>query len=226
MEHARPKTIVYIDGFNLYYRALKETVYKWLDLGALFQELLPRNDIIGIKYFTANISAHVDPEAPQRQQVYLDALGTIPHLTIHKGNFMTSEKFAAVVSGASGAPYFRPRSSHCEIDPPPVLVKILKVEEKASDVNLATHLVFDGCRERYEAAVVATNDTDLVEPIKVVTSELGLPVGVACPAATIADSLKEVSTFHRHIRPTHLARAQFPDPLTTPTGVLTKPLGW
>ena len=65
MEHARPKTIVYIDGFNLYYRALKETVYKWLDLGALFQELLPRNDIIGIKYFTARANC-VKSGSPSR----------------------------------------------------------------------------------------------------------------------------------------------------------------
>ncbi len=44
----RKKTIVYIDGFNLYYRALKGTPYKWLDLDAFCRKLLPKNDVIGI----------------------------------------------------------------------------------------------------------------------------------------------------------------------------------
>jgi len=34
-------TNVYVDGFNLYYGCLKGTPYKWLDLGALCQALLP-----------------------------------------------------------------------------------------------------------------------------------------------------------------------------------------
>lgn len=38
-------TNVYVDGFNLYYGCLKGTPYKWLDLGALFQALLPSNKI-------------------------------------------------------------------------------------------------------------------------------------------------------------------------------------
>ena len=31
----KKKTIVYIDGYNLYYGLLKGTAYKWLDLLAL-----------------------------------------------------------------------------------------------------------------------------------------------------------------------------------------------
>ena len=38
-------TNVYVDGFNLYYGALKGTPYKWLDLGALSKVLLPRDTI-------------------------------------------------------------------------------------------------------------------------------------------------------------------------------------
>jgi hypothetical protein len=29
------RTIAYVDGFNLYYRALKGTPYKWLDLNKM-----------------------------------------------------------------------------------------------------------------------------------------------------------------------------------------------
>ena len=43
------RTIVYVDGFNLYYRAVKDTPWKWLDLLALFCTVLgSRYDIIAI----------------------------------------------------------------------------------------------------------------------------------------------------------------------------------
>ena len=52
----------------------------------------------------------------------------------------------------------------------PVLV--FKVEEKGSDVNLASHLLFDAFRGAFDAAAVLSNDSDLVEPIRIVTKEL------------------------------------------------------
>ena len=79
MAAKKPRTSVYIDGFNLYYGALKGTPFKWLDLRALCQAYLPNNDIDHIKYFTARISARPnDPLQPARQQAYLRALSTIP----------------------------------------------------------------------------------------------------------------------------------------------------
>lgn len=41
------RTIVYIDGFNLFYGALKGrgAGIKWLDLAELCRRLLPQNDI-------------------------------------------------------------------------------------------------------------------------------------------------------------------------------------
>ena len=44
---------------------------------------------------------------------------------------------------------------------PNQLVKVIKTEEKGSDVNMAAHLVNDGHRGRYEVAVLITNDSDL-----------------------------------------------------------------
>ena len=67
-------TNVYVDAFNLYYGSLKGTPYRWLDLGALCARLLPKDRINRIRYFTATVSARPDnPDAPQRQQVYLRA---------------------------------------------------------------------------------------------------------------------------------------------------------
>jgi hypothetical protein len=53
------------------------------------------------------------------------------------GSFLLSEKFAGLVK----PPEFRPRVS---LAPPwPDVVKVIKVEEKGSDVNLASHLLLD-----------------------------------------------------------------------------------
>lgn len=43
---------IYIDGFNLYYGALKSTPYKWLNLAEMCRLLLPRYHIGEIKYLT------------------------------------------------------------------------------------------------------------------------------------------------------------------------------
>ena len=49
-------TNVYVDGYNLYYRALKGSLFKWLDLGKLAAELFPEDTIGQVHYFTALIS--------------------------------------------------------------------------------------------------------------------------------------------------------------------------
>ena len=77
------KTIVNVDGFNLYYGAVKGTAYKWLNIKTLCQLLLPKNQIVRIKYFTALVTARPnDPDQPNRQQLLFRALQTIPELEI------------------------------------------------------------------------------------------------------------------------------------------------
>jgi len=69
---------VYVDGFNLYYGALKGRPYRWLNLKTLSEEILPQGrNIEKVKYFTARVSGAIDPDAPRRQQVYLNALDTV-----------------------------------------------------------------------------------------------------------------------------------------------------
>ncbi len=59
------RTRVYIDGYNLYYGCLRRTPHKWLDVVALARNLLPRNQIEAVRYFTAPVSARPhDPDQP------------------------------------------------------------------------------------------------------------------------------------------------------------------
>jgi hypothetical protein len=217
------RTIVYVDGFNLYFRLLeKRPALKWLNIKALAERLLkPVNKIVGVRYYTAHVSGRIDPGAPGRQQIYLDALRTVPEISLHMGAFLLSEKFAGLVQ----PPEFRPRIT---LPPPwPDVVKVIKVEEKGSDVNLACHLLLDAFQNNFDVAAVLSNDSDLVEPIRIVTQVIGKPVGLLSPVSNPNPELNRASSFLRRISVSDLAAAQFSDPLTLPGGViLHKPATW
>lgn len=206
------KTIVYVDGFNLYYGALKGTPFKWLDLLKMSQLLLPRHKIIGIKYFTALVSSRPDdPTKTVRQQVYLRALRTLPGVEIILGHFLS-----------------HPVRMRLANDPPagPAYALVWKTEEKGSDVNLATHLLTDAFRGRFESAVIVSNDSDLVEPIRVVTGELGMRVGVLNPQRHPSKMLAKHATFFKPIRTGVLRASQFADTLEDGVGRIVKPNNW
>lgn len=84
----RMRARVYVDGFNLYYRVLRGTPFKWLDPVRLATLLLPRDwTIYQLRYFTARVSRRLDPRASARQQVYLKAPATLPEVGTHDGRF-------------------------------------------------------------------------------------------------------------------------------------------
>ena len=89
------RVIVYIDGFNLYYglRSRGWRRYLWLDLRRLSENLLrPAQQLEAVRYFTAQISAEShDPDRPRRQGLYLEALQTLPDLSLHYGSYITKE---------------------------------------------------------------------------------------------------------------------------------------
>lgn len=214
------RTIIYVDGFNLYYRLLKgRPQFKWLNIKALAETVLSDgNDVVGVKYFTADISGRFDPDAPRRQRIYLNALSTVPGFSIHKGMFLTSKVFAGLVH----PPDFRPEAELAE--PWPNVVRVIKTEEKGSDVNLATHLLVDAFKDRYDVAAVLSNDSDLVEPIRMVSEELGKVVGLLSPVKNPNPELQAVASFVRRIRNHHLTAAQFPNRI--PDTDITRPGVW
>jgi hypothetical protein len=114
-------------------------------------------------------------------------------------------------------------------DPPdvgPRTVEVIRTEEKGSDVNLATHLLVDGFRSTYACAVIVSNDSDLAEPIRVIRSELGVPVGVVNPHRASKRSRAIDATFFRQVRPSALKRSQFAPVLEDAHGEFRKPERW
>jgi uncharacterized LabA/DUF88 family protein len=219
------RTFVYVDGFNLYYRMLEKKPHlKWVDPVALAEQALSRaNSIDHVRYYTARVSGRVDPDSPRRQELYLQALRTRPRLSIHMGSFLSSTKFAGLVH----PPAFRPELFQQMAEPWPQVVKVHKTEEKGSDVNLACHMLLDGFRGLYDVAAVVSNDSDLIEPIRIVTRELGLKVGLLTPVGNPNPGLRAHATFVRRLSARHVASAQFPDVLKTSEGAsIERPKAW
>jgi hypothetical protein len=210
------KTIVYVDGFNLYYGmkryARQGRSYKWLDVGALCRAELPRDTVTHIHYCTALVQPRPDnPQQDIRQQVYIRALRTIPNLQVHYGRFLT---------WPTRMPLAHPRAGG------PKTVEVIKTEEKGSDVNLATLLLCDGFAGRYELAVIISNDSDLKMSTEVVRRQLKLRVGVLNPGQLISRTLHTAATFYKPIHEAALAASQFPITLTDARGTITKPKSW
>lgn len=195
------RTFVYVDGFNLYNSGLKQDrSIRWLDLKALCQSVLqPHNKIEGIRYFTARISAEPgDLSGPNRQDVYLRALQAhTPEITVHFGQFRSNTRRRPLANPIPG----QPRT-----------VEIIERSEKGSDVNLAVNLLHDAWSDKFDCAVILSNDSDLAEALSLVRS-LNKTVGLITTAKRPTASLSKYAHFFRHITPTNFKHSQLPDPV-------------
>ncbi len=205
------KTNVYVDGFNLYYGAVKGTPYKWLDIRKYCELAFPSATINEVHYCTAIVKdAPWDPQQSTRQRAFIRALETTG-VEVHYGSFLSN-----IVTMPLANP---PRRGSR-------MVQVVKTEEKGSDVALGALLVAHGYQKRYRSAIVVSNDSDLVLPIQIVREELHLPVGILNPHKRFAAELVKVATFRKQMRVGVLKAAQFPDQLFDEHGTITKPATW
>ena len=207
---------VYIDGFNLYFGAVRNTPYRWLNLRELSRRLLRAgHELNRVRYFTARVESRPHAlSAPERQAVYIRALETLPELSIHWGLFRTHPRALPLADGTG-------------------MATVLRTEEKGSDVNLATYLLLDAFDGDYDTALVVSNDTDLLLPIVEVRRRFSVTVGISCPVYQPGRhphrELVEAADFNVHItrkRKKLLRECQFPDVLSDVNGTFHKPPGW
>lgn len=215
----RPTAFVYVDGFNLYYGALKDVPLRWLDPLALAAQVFPAFECVGCKYFSAKVSAQAGtPEQAARQALYWRALRTIPTLEIIEGNFKVRRTWARVAY------------------PPPDMIEIVRAEEKGSDVNLASHLLFDALAGLVGVSLVISGDSDLVTPIRMLTRHFGHPVGVINPQRLSgpdrrrlrgSSQLKQVASYYRGgLTWAQLKRAQLSPEISDEHGCISAPESW
>ena len=212
MAEALHRTIVYVDGFNFYYGAIRGTPWKWLDPVALFQKALgPQNTLVKVKYFTARVQpSPSDPNVNVRQDTYLRALQAhCPLLDLSYGHFLRH----------------RVKMEHA--NPPPPSVDVWKNEEKGSDVNLALHVLNDAWRNTYDCAVIVSNDSDLAESLRLVKAQNHKIIGLVTPGAPrrkTSAQLRRHADFVRPIRTWMLESSQLPNPI--PGTTIHKPARW
>ncbi len=140
---------IYIDGFNLYYGAVKNTRYKWLDIGRLFAMLRPHDEIQTIYYFTAEISG----SHHAHQMAYLSALATLPKLKIILGKY----KLKQVLCGVAACKFRCGRAFYVP-------------EEKRTDVQMALQLTHDAWTDACDRFILVSGDSDLVPAVRAVKS--------------------------------------------------------
>lgn len=130
------RTIIYIDGLNLYH-AIKNTGcqhLKWLDLAALSKKFAPapRFSILSVYYFTAYATWLPTPYKHHREYVRaLGAAGVIPVL----GKFKEKDR-ECVKCGSKWKGH----------------------EEKETDVNIAICMLSDAYDNRFDAAILFSSD--------------------------------------------------------------------
>lgn len=199
------KVGVYIDGLNLYYggRAVvgrSAPGWRWLDLRQLSERLLSQLPGWGergallqrVVYCTAFIDGNRNEAGHQRQTVYVAALeenGSIDHLEQGRfavrwklGMLATKDKRGRPVVYTARWPVTVRDSAGKKVRDARFMVSYLREEEKATDVNVASHLLFDVLTHRVDAAIVISNDSDLRFPIRLARQRV--PVGVVNPSTT------------------------------------------
>ena len=210
-------TNFYIDGFNLYYRALKNRMpqYKWLNIQSFCESLSPDHEVNRVRYFTALLeSSSKNSDVALRQKIYIRALKTLPKVEIHYGRFETRRRLMPLwdpLPGEQGRVWVR------------------RTEEKRSDVNLATHLLLDACHDDFDEAVIISNDSDLTEPARAVRDRFNKSIGVINPDVArkrsadlqSAGSWSFPTIYRRYFRDN-----QLPIEITDATGTFHKPPSW
>lgn len=206
----KPRAFVYVDAFNLYYGALQNTAYRWLNLETLFDRLLPDFDVEKIYYFTARLREKANPrdsEAPLRQKAYLLALGTLDRVKPIYGNFMVH---------ASRAPRRRKRRIFGFQMPSTwsfgKSVDIWKIEEKGSDVSLGSRLALDAATMQADLYLVVTSDSDLAPTVDMILQETDARLAYCPPHHSQSKRLSRCGfEFTVRISPGALRNSQFPE---------------
>ncbi len=213
-------TIIYIDASNLYYGQLRGTADKWLDLEIFSAKLLnPDHAIIAIKYFTSRvIDKSVDQRHAQRQGQYLIALANRPLVEIIEGRYREQAELLAPV---------REPCTSCNKRRTDGRIKVLRITEKMTDVNIADAMLRDAYERRADSLVLISGDTDLAPIVKTVRYHIGIPVLVFNPQKSICNELRRYATFYRNIPPGFAQGCRLPDSFTTADGrTIRCPAAW
>lgn len=201
----KERVIVYIDGFNIYFGILEAGFLncKWLNISKLANSLMQASqELVEIKYFTSRVSNN--PDKQKRQTTYLEALETVG-IKIFYGHYQSD----------------RTECRQCGNIWP-------TFHEKMTDVNIATQIILDAYKDKYDMAMLISGDSDLVPPIKAIHENFkNKRVFVAFPPKRHNASVALVAKGSMMIGRKKLVDSLFEDEIPKKDGyILKKPKEW
>lgn len=230
----------YIDGFNLYKGVLeRRPELKWLNLVSFCEAALHSDELGKIYYFTADVAErYAGDDAPRRQQKYLRVLRN-QGIEVVRGKFSKNYEWKRLVSSRRASIIEPELASHFGLTqraisksfrsamPDSPKANVLRLEEKGSDVNLASYLLRDAYSGHIQNALVITGDSDLVTPIKF-AQQAGVRVTVAVPnRRQKCDALRGAASQLWQIHPTELLPHLLPRTFISKSGrMITRPEEW
>lgn len=224
-------TIVYIDGYNLFYGRLRNTPFKWLDVFKLFQTIAkiqnPSTNIIKVKYFTAPVKANFAShgrDSVTAQNAYHRALEYIYQQRIE------------IIKGYHTVERGYPPSYQKPIDKDD-RVEIWQFEEKQTDVNIALAMYKDARDGEIHQQVLVSNDSDIEPALKLIRADdLDIELGLIIPRSKsetddkkrpTSTSLSQYADWTRtHILDEECQTAQLNDRIATNKKPILKPNYW
>ncbi len=195
-------TLPYIDGYNLYYRLLRGTKNKWLDLYAFAKGLLnDDHEVTCVKYFTSMVVPHpYDAASIERQNIYLQAASLNPRIQVVLGYYT---KKPAVLPARSSACRDCGESKNG-------FVRVYKFEEKRSDVNMAVSVMRDAALNAADSFVLVTGDSDQVATVLTARKTFNKQVLVFDPHEKTCEDLKKAASYYKNISRELPAQCQLP----------------
>lgn len=205
-EQSTKKSIVLVDGFNLYFgiRSLNKPDLKWVNIERLSKNFLHDGQILEkVYYCTARVKENTQKQ--KRQNKYIEALETCKRVELLFGKFKVKQ-------------------SKC----PQCNFPIIKYEEKMSDVNIGVQLVKAASEGDKDEVYIVSGDTDLFSAIKV-AREINpkMKIIVAFPPNRFNNEMKSIADASFIIGKNMLRKSLFKDSLKTKSGyLLKKPKSW
>lgn len=227
---------MYIDGYNLYYGRLRGTPYKWLDVVQLFETHLNHRDqneeLARVFLFTAHALANFasnGQESTNAQQSYHRALKVLheDRIEIVYGKHTYDKNGTLLPVFIKGQPFDRTNR-----------VRVWKLEEKKTDVNLAIRMYSDASKGLYDRIILVSNDSDAEPALEAIKKDFShIMIGVVMPihpppagdepTRRVSGSLANQSDWMlENLKDEQLSSAQLPDQVPTKKKPILKPPHW
>ena len=193
--------------------------YKWLDPSAFVKALLREDhDVVCIKFFTARIRPYPhDEQAIARQNLYLQALKAQPAIQVIEGYYNRNKTWL---------PHIVPKCRECD-GSRNGMARVMKFDEKRSDVNLTSALLSDAFRDFADSFVLLSGDSDYITPVDIVRFELKKQMLVFNPRIDRPSDLMYHATYYKNIPRDLPGKCQLPDEVTLANGrVVHRPAAW